>query len=88
MLKGVNRQILEVTNTESPYFERIIFFVSPEHSADSELKLTGEAKNVAGKMRKPPKLKSALKRRLKTAVFILLGAGAGAALTYLMGYIA
>ena len=24
MLKGVNKQILEVTNTESPYFEKII----------------------------------------------------------------
>ncbi len=88
MLKGVNRQILEVTNPESPYFERIIFFVRPEHGAEAELKLTREAKSVAEKMKKPPKLKRTLRQRLKTAAFILLGAGAGAALTYLMGYIA
>ena len=27
MIKGVNKQVLEVTNTENPYFEKIIFFV-------------------------------------------------------------
>ena len=31
MIKGVSKQILEVTNTDNPYFEKIIFFVKPEH---------------------------------------------------------
>ena len=36
MLKGINKQILEVTNTESPYFERIVFFVRPDKNTVSE----------------------------------------------------
>lgn len=37
MIKGVNKQVLEVTNTENPYFEKIIFFVKPEYvNADRE----------------------------------------------------
>lgn len=31
MIKGTNKQVLEVTNTENPYFEKIIFFVKPEY---------------------------------------------------------
>ncbi len=31
MIKGVNKQVLEITNTENPYFERIVFFVKPEY---------------------------------------------------------
>ena len=27
MIKGVSKQILEVTNTDNPYFDKIIFFV-------------------------------------------------------------
>ena len=29
MIKGVSKQILEVTNTDNPYFEKIIFFAHP-----------------------------------------------------------
>lgn len=37
MIKGVSRQILEVTNTGNPYFERAFFVVKPsfaDHPAD------------------------------------------------------
>ena len=37
MIKGVNKQVLEVTNTENPYFEKIIFFVKPEY-VNAEIK--------------------------------------------------
>ncbi len=86
MLKGVNRQILEVTNTGSPYFEKIIFFVKAEHTASPDLKKEAEA--LALKMKKPPKAKRTFIQKVKIAGFIALGAGAGAALTYLMGFIA
>lgn len=33
MIKGVSKQILEVTNTDNPYFDKIIFFVKPEHQS-------------------------------------------------------
>ena len=29
MIKGVSKQVLEVTNPENPYFEKIVFFVKP-----------------------------------------------------------
>jgi len=32
MLKGVNKLIIEVSNPESDYFERAIFFVKPDKS--------------------------------------------------------
>ena len=36
MIKGVSKQILEVTNTDNPYFEKIIFFVKPEHQSTAK----------------------------------------------------
>ena len=39
MIKGVSKQILEVTNTDNPYFEKIIFFVKPEHQSTDRKKL-------------------------------------------------
>ena len=43
MIKGVNKQVLEVTNTENPYFEKIIFFVKPEYQNGHAEKLKKEA---------------------------------------------
>ena len=43
MIKGVSKQILEVTNTDNPYFEKIIFFVKPEHQSTDRKKLQKEA---------------------------------------------
>ena len=55
MIKGVNKQVLEVTNTENPYFEKIIFFVKPEYvNADRE-KLKKEAHLLAKSANKPPR---------------------------------
>ena len=88
MLKGINKQILEVTNTESPYFERIVFFVRPEKNAVSEARLKQEAESISSKIKRPPKQRKSARQKVKTAVYIALGAGAGAALTFLMGYIA
>ncbi len=88
MLKGINKQILEITNTESPYFERIVFFVRPEKSAVPESRLKKEAESLSEKIKRPPRTKKTARQRIKTAVYIVLGAGAGAALTFLMGYLA
>ena len=46
MLKGVNKQILEVTNTESPYFEKIIFFVRSSSPVRDSEKLKEEAEKI------------------------------------------
>ena len=51
MIKGVNKQVLEITNTENPYFERIVFFVKPEYKGADRAKLKKEAEiSVCGKL--------------------------------------
>lgn len=84
MIKGVNKQILEMTNPESPYFERIIFFVRPEGQAAKESRLNSEAARIASQAGKPPRVKGAVRRQLAGALYGLLGVGAGAALMFLM----
>lgn len=43
MIRGVNRQIIEVNDTQNEYFERAIFFVRPECSDESQRKLHSQA---------------------------------------------
>ncbi len=44
MLKGVNKSVIEISCTDSGYFERAILFVKPEQSFVSAKRLQGEAK--------------------------------------------
>ena len=41
MIRGVNKHIIEVTETENEYFERAILFVRPDmiHLNDAELRM-------------------------------------------------
>lgn len=88
MLKGVNKQILEITNTESPYFEKIIFFVRPSSQNISRDKLESEAEKISAQTKtKPPRQKFSFKRFFTIAGYSLLSAGAGVALTFLIGHI-
>ena len=36
MIKGVNKQVVDVTESDSAYFERVLFFVKPEFSGLGE----------------------------------------------------
>lgn len=78
MIKGINKQILEVTNPDSPYFEKIIFFVRPQGQTVDESKLQAEALKISKQMRKPPKTKKTTKQILQTIALFILGIGAGA----------
>ena len=87
MIKGVNKQVLEVTNTENPYFEKIIFFVKPEYGNEDRAKLKKEAESLAKTAGKPPK-----SRKTKREIYGILSrcarcAGAGAAITYLLNFL-
>lgn len=84
MIKGINKQILEVTNTESPYFEKIIFFVRSSSPQTDENKLREEAEKIAQKIKKPPKEKKSIKRFLTVGFYVFLGVGAGYALSFLL----
>lgn len=84
MIKGVNRQILEVANTENEYFERVIFFVKPEYSNMEENKLNFEAQMYAKGNGKPPKIKRKKMEKIFTVFRFIGAAGAGAGVTALV----
>lgn len=87
MIKGVNKQILEVTNTDSPYFEKIIFFVRPESQKLDEQKLHSEAVKLSKIKTKPPRSRRSIRSLLSTVGFSLLGVGAGIGTMILINYI-
>lgn len=83
MVKGVNRQVLEICETGSPYFERAFFFVKPEYADTDEKKLRAAAQQVLPQTAKVPKSK---KKRVKAIYYWLAGllvsaAGVGTAVT-------
>ena len=82
MLKGVNRQVLEVNKPESRYFERILFVVKPEFTSLSGAKLLKDAKEqVAHREAQPPKMRrAAVRQRLLLAVAAAIGAAISAAI--------
>lgn len=87
MIKGVNKQVLEVTNTENPYFEKIIFFVKAEYETADRAKLKKEAEALAKAAGKPPKCRKTKREICGLITRFALCAGAGAALTYLLNFL-
>jgi hypothetical protein len=84
MIKGVNKQILEVTNTENPYFDKIIFFVKPEYKNTDRKKIEKEAEALASTTQKPPKIKIPKKRIFKIALGSVLFTVIGICLSFLL----
>jgi len=54
VIKGVNRQVVDVLETGSEYFERALFFVKPEFSYVSEGKLRENARQILKNASAPP----------------------------------
>lgn len=46
MVKGVNKSIIEISQTGSKYFSKIILYVSPLYADTSSYKLAGEAEKL------------------------------------------
>ena len=57
MIKGINRQVVEVNDTGSDYFEKIMFFVKPEYAGISEGKIRERAGLIASKTTAAPPIK-------------------------------
>ena len=81
VIKGVNRQMIEVTQTNSPFYERALFVVKPEYTQESYEALHREATQVLESLGAP----SAFRRKNKVLFWgVRLGAaalaGAGIAL--------
>jgi hypothetical protein len=86
MIKGVNRQVVEVRETGCDYFEKIIFFVKPEYASLSEGKIRERASLIAGDTPLPPPTKTSGNRLtgvLKILLASLSGLAAGLTLAFL-----
>ena len=70
MIKGVNKQVLEITETQNGFFEKAIFFVKPEYSGMSEGKLRESAKKEFETAGKPPLTRLQHQQRIKTLFFM------------------
>ena len=89
MIKGVNRQMIEVTHTGSPYFERAFLVVRTHSGQPSEKAL----RQLAEKVVEQGESYAGLRRQRRVlwarrAVFALLWSGVGAALLWLLERIA
>lgn len=84
MIKGVSKQVLEVTNPENPYFEKIVFFVKPQYENKERNELEREARALVQKAKKPPKTRRTKKEIARLALRCSLCALAGVALTFLI----
>lgn len=87
MIKGVNKQILEVTNTDSPYFEKIIFFVRPSSPTLDDKKLHAAAMKYSKTDQKPPRQRRTIRQIGMSVLYVAMGIGAGTAITYIMNNI-
>ncbi len=84
MIKGVNRQVLEVTNTENPYFDRILFIVKAEYKNENTAFLQSEAEKFSKEASKPPKFRKSNKEKLWCVMRAFLGLGAGAGIVLML----
>lgn len=83
MIKGINRTIIEVTETENAYYERALLVLRPEYAAVQRELLEREAKKILHNMNAP----SSIKRWHAVFYwFVRLGAAAasGALITFVL----
>ena len=79
MIKGINRHVIEVTETESAYYERALLVVKPEYASMEQELLEKEARRVLKELGAPSCLKKP-KRFLYWAVRLTPAAAVGAAI--------
>lgn len=87
MIKGINRQVVEVRDTGNECFERILFFVKPEYAGLSEGKIREKAGLAAQGATPPPPTrikKNRLTEALKLTLCLLTGIAAGICLSLII----
>lgn len=75
MIKGVNRHIIEITETENQYYERALLVIKPEYASVERELLEKEARKVLKDLGAP----SSIKRRNRLLYWSLRLGGAAAA---------
>ncbi len=89
MIKGINKQVLEIIETNNGYFEKALFFVKPEYSGYSENKLREFAQNELKSAMYPPKQRHTgkhdkLKLTFSAFAIFLFGAIAGFLVSFIV----
>lgn len=75
MTKGISRQIVEITNTGNPFFERALLVVRPSHTDQPAATLRKEAERVLNDQNGYSGLRRAQRRhRIRQLLWLLLGA--------------
>lgn len=87
MIKGINKQVLEILETNNGYFEKALFFIKPEFSGISENKLRELAHAEIKSAINPPKQKYKNKRNkllsfISFAGVFILGITIGILITF------
>ncbi len=79
MIKGINRQMIEILDTGNPYFERALLVVQAGMDADTDI-LRREAQNVLASANGCSHLRRSRKRFLLSYIVLGLGCAAFGAL--------
>lgn len=90
LIKGINRQVVEITETRCEYFERVLFFVKPEFSAVSEGDLKERASAIAQSVGMPPATrlrKNRIRRALNMSAAAIGGAAVSAGIFFAVSFI-
>ena len=86
MIKGINRQVVEVKDTGNDCFEKILFFVKPEYAGMSEGKIRERAGLVTKGATLPPPTKlhkSRLIEALQLVACVITGVAVGIGISLL-----
>ena len=83
MIKGVSKQVLEVTNPENPYLKNRVF-VKPQYAREDRAVLEREAHSLAARAGRPPRVRRSRREKWHFALRCLLSALAGVALSFLI----
>ena len=77
MVKGVNKTVIEVNNTGSKYFEKIVFYVTPQYGNLSAKQLKRAAStfsfNFDSSMSRKPLRKKYKQKKIITFLLLVLG---------------
>ena len=85
MIKGVNRQMIEVTDTGNPYFERALLVVRAECMEQPEVRLHEEAHKILASSDAYSGLRPSRRtRRIRRILFGVCSGGAGLAFGMLL----
>lgn len=84
MIKGINKQIVEVCETDNDYFEKAVFFVNPKYAGFDQKKLAVSAKKIIATAGSAPKIKSRKKTIFKKVISWITAIATGVAVMILM----